>query len=173
MWNANDSKKPTGEAKMDKDQALEEFSRSRTELLESIDGLAEQQMTQQPVEGSWTIKDLLAHLESWERTLLTPLANYTQSGKFTPEVIPDDLVWNDQQAENWRMKSLQTVISELHDTRREILEQVSKLNPAQWEVELTAPWRGRGTLADLIAGLSWHENEHLESIHNWIKKNRT
>jgi len=158
---------------MDKDQALEEFSRSRADLLESLEGLTEQQMTQQAVEGSWTIKDLLAHLTSWERTLLVPLVSYAQGGEFLPEVILDDLVWNDQQASNWRGKSLQTVIAELHDTRRGILEQVSKLKPAQWEVVLPAPWRGRGTLADLIAGLSWHENEHLASIHKWIEKNKT
>ena len=126
---------------MDKVQALEKFSHSRAELLESIEGLTEQQMTQQAVEGFWTIKDLLAHLASWERTLLIPLIDYAQSGEFAPEVIPNDLVWNDQQAKNWQAKSLQTVIAELHDTRRDILKQVSKLKPAQWEVELTAPWR--------------------------------
>lgn len=157
---------------MDKEKALEEFARSRAELLKSIEGLSERQMTQEAVEGSWTIKDILAHLTSWEKTLLVPLIDYAQGGEFLPVVIPNDLAWNEQQAAGWQDKSLQTVITELHDTRQEILEQANKLRPAQWEVRLPAPWRSHGTLADLISGLSWHEDEHLETIHKWLEKNK-
>ncbi len=157
---------------MDKLKALEEFSNSRAKLLKSIEGLDEYLMTQETVDGTWTVKDILAHLTSWERTLLVPLYAYAQTGEFLPEVIPDDLAWNDQQAAKWQRKSLKTVISELHETRREILEQVARLKPEQWESELAAPWRGKSTLAELISGLSWHENEHLESIHQWIEKDK-
>jgi len=155
---------------MDKEEALERFSHSRANLLSNIDGLSERQMTEEPVEGSWTIKDVLAHLTSWERTLLNPLIDYAQGGNFLPEVIPDDLAWNDKQAAEWQDKSLQTILTELHETRQAILEHISNLNGAQWEVQLLAPWRGSGTLADLISALSWHEDEHLESIQAWLEK---
>ena len=158
---------------MDKDEALEKFSRSRAELLNSIEGLSEQQMTQEAVEGTWTIKDVLAHLTSWERTLLNPLVDYAQGGDFLPEVIPDDLAWNDEQAAEWQEKSLQTVFAELHETRQAMMEHSFKLNDAQWKVQLPAPWRGHGTIADLISGLSWHEDEHLESIQAWLEKKQT
>lgn len=43
---------------MDKLKALEEFSNSRAKLLKSIADLDERQMTQEPVEGTWTIKSV-------------------------------------------------------------------------------------------------------------------
>ncbi len=157
---------------MDRKKTLEEFSRSRAELLKSIEGLSEQQMTQEAVEGSWTIKDVLAHLTSWERTVLIPLIDYAQGDDFLPQVIPDDLAWNDQQAAEWQARPLQTAFNELHETRQAILEYLDKLDDAQWEIQLPAPWRGHGTIADLISGLSWHEDEHLESIRKWLNKNK-
>jgi uncharacterized damage-inducible protein DinB len=147
-----------------KDQALDNLAQSRQALLAAIAGFSAAEQAQLPAEGVWTIKDLLAHVTSWENATLVPLRGFAASGAFQPEAISDHLAWNDQQAKRWQSLSLETIQQELHTTRQALLAEASKLADAQWEEALPAPWGGTGTLAQLLAGLAWHEMEHVHSI---------
>jgi hypothetical protein len=153
---------------LDKETALKKLAESRQALLDSIRGVDETDLAQQPVEGDWTSKDLLAHITSWELTILQPLEQWLVSGSFEPASIPDHLAWNEQQARLWQTKTLAQIQSELETTRQEILKHAAQLQPAQWKLILSAPWGGEGTLAQLLSGLAWHEMEHIENIHKWL-----
>jgi hypothetical protein len=152
---------------MDKKATLSKLAESRNALLQSIFGLEETDIINIPVEGVWTIKDLLSHITSWELVTLAPMRHFVETGIFDPEPIPDHLIWNDEQARLWQRKSMVTVMQELEAVRREILDQAELLTISQWEHVVTAPWGGEGTLAEILSGLAWHENEHVNSIERW------
>ncbi len=149
---------------MDKDTAITKLEGSRRALLESIQGLSETQLSQKPVEGTWTAKDLISHVTTWEITVLQPLKQLLETGTFMPTPIPNHLAWNDQQALIWQQKTLAQVQDEMNITRQQLIAAAEKLPPAQWDLVLLAPWGGEGTLAQLLAGLAAHEMEHAESI---------
>jgi hypothetical protein len=77
---------------MNKKETLDQLAESRQIFLQALEGLSEAQIIQDPVEGIWTIKDLLAHLASWEKSCLIPLRAFAARGAFAPEAIPDHRV---------------------------------------------------------------------------------
>jgi len=153
---------------MDKFETLDRLTKSRQAFLLAIEGLSEEQMAQIPVVGTWTVKDLLAHLASWEKNCLVPLRSYAAGGVFIPEMIVDHLVWNEAQAKRWRSQSLAEILAEYQAVRDEMVALVTSLPEAQWAVKLAAPWGGEASVIELCSGLIWHESiEHLKSIVQW------
>lgn len=153
---------------MNKRETLDQLVKSRLVFLHTIDGLSESQISQIPVEGTWTVQDLLAHLATWEKACLLPLRSYAAGGAFIPELIPDDLAWNEAQSQIWRRQSFPEILAEYQAVREEIMALMSALPEDRWAVKLPAPWGGEATLAELCSGLIWHEStEHLKSITQW------
>lgn len=149
-------------------ESLAQLAESRQVFLHTLQGLSEAQITREPVEGIWTIKDLLAHLASWENCCLVPLRVYAAGGDFIPEAIPDHNAWNHAQSQRWQAQSLAAILADYHAIRDEFVTLAAALPEDRWEVKLPAPWGGEATLEELCAGLVWHEKiEHLKSINYW------
>lgn len=134
-------------------------------------------MTELPVEGFWTMKDILGHLTSWEQVCLIPLRDYA-NGARKAEIIQDYLSWNDIQAAHKQEIPLETALSELTSVRQEIEALVGSMTDQQWVTSLHFPWDERGSLEAMIAGLSWHEREHAKTIHEcrksrWLRDTST
>jgi uncharacterized damage-inducible protein DinB len=158
---------------MNKDEALARFSVSRQALLVTIARLSEFEIIGFPVEGTWSVKDLLGHLAAWERTLIEPLSVFAAGGAFTPEIITNHDAWNKEQSEKRIAASLAQIKEELEFVRREILASSAGLSDSQWEMVFQAPWGEQNSLSEMISGLAWHEEEHTKSIQKFLeyKKN--
>jgi DinB superfamily len=153
---------------VDKTKTLGRLEKSRQAFLQAIAGLSETQIIGSQVEGIWTIKDLLAHLTSWERACAVPLRFYASGGNFLPEAIQDIDKWNESQARRWRGQTVSEIQAEYQAVRAELVELISILPADRWDVKLHAPWGGEATVAELCSGLVWHESiEHLKSILQW------
>jgi uncharacterized damage-inducible protein DinB len=149
--------------------ALKKLSKSRQALLKAIASVVDEDIHSVPIEGVWTIKDLLSHITSWDLVTLIPLRHFVENSVFDPEPIPDHLTWNDEQAKMWKGKPLATVMQDLEMIRQEIVNQAEQLSDSQWEIIIPAPWGGEGSLTEILGGLAWHENEHVKSILRWRK----
>ena len=149
---------------MDKQTALKRFTTSRKKLLKAISCLNEADILSRPLDGIWTCKDLLAHIHSWEMTLIEPLRVFTQTGQFPVQVIPDHLAWNDQQALLWKNRPLAVILEDLSLSHGETLALAEQMTDSQWQQVFDAPWGGQCTIADMIAGLAWHANAHIKKI---------
>ena len=155
---------------MNKKEIIDQLAESRQAFLHALEGLQDDQINQAPVEGTWTIKDLLAHLASWENTCLVPLRIYSSGGEFVPDPIPNHDVWNQAQAQRWQSQTLAETLADYQSIREEFVALISALPDACWNVKLPAPWGGEATIAELCSGLAWHEKtEHLKSIQHWKK----
>jgi len=152
---------------MSKEKALRYLARSREDLQQALDGLSNKEMTQVPVEGVWTIKDVLGHLTSWEEALLKPLRSYADGGPFDGQVIEEYLTWNDEQAAHKKGLSLDTILDELTSVREKLIAMATRLSDRQYEQQVTFPWGERGTVDKALHGLSLHEREHLRTIQRW------
>lgn len=149
---------------VNKQDALTRFSQSREELLEALNGLDDTDCTGSRVEGVWTIKDLLGHITAWEIAFLIPLRSCLAGNPFSPEDILDHDAWNADQARKRSKIPLQEVLKEMISAREQILSLVEALSDEQWSEVLPAPWGSQETLAHMIDGLAWHEEEHTSSI---------
>jgi hypothetical protein len=141
---------------------------SRHSLLLLIEKLSEEDLTRHPVEGVWTIKDLLAHLSSWERVTLEPMVTFAREGVYTPAPIHDENRWNALQSQSWQGKTLSQTLDNLISSRQELIQQVSNLPEDLLHIPVQAPWGGQETIIQILEGLAWHEEEHTKSIENWL-----
>ena len=158
---------------MKKEEAFARFSTSRRLLGEAIADLGESDVTGPPVEGIWTIKDLLGHLTAWEQTLIEPLAAFAAGEPFEAENISDHDAWNHAQAVKRSSASLAQIQDELDAKRQELLANLDKLSDIQWEQSFRAPWGDQNTIIEMIDGLAWHEEEHTKSILRILSNKRS
>jgi uncharacterized damage-inducible protein DinB len=149
---------------MDREKAIVRIKTSRQELLQVIQGLSPAQCCTAAVEGTWTVKEVIEHICAWDTSLSHPLRHFLEGEEFTPEVIQDHDAWNLHQVAQRQGKSFAEVLDEAKSTRFELISLTDQLAPVDWERIFQIPWGGRGTLAEMIAGLAWHEREHAKSI---------
>lgn len=158
---------------MKKEEALDRFSTSRRRLQETIADLDETDLTGHPVEGIWSIKDLLGHITAWEQTLIAPVAAFAAGGSFRSATISNHDAWNHAQAAGRSSASIAQIQEELDAKRQELLANLEKLSDSQWEGSFQAPWGGQNTILEMISGLAWHEEEHTKSILKFLSNKRS
>jgi uncharacterized damage-inducible protein DinB len=150
--------------KVEKEEELSRFKDSRQALMNAIDGLSAAELVTQPVEGIWTVKDLLGHITAWEQALLEPLSEFVFGNPFKAEEIPDHDAWNAVQAARCADRSYPEILNELANTRQKLIKAVEKLSEGQYHQVYQAPWGDQNTFIEMISGLAWHEEEHTKSI---------
>lgn len=148
----------------DKASTLERFRNSRQAVEEAIRSVGDLDLQTQPVEGEWTVKDLAAHLTSWEAVSLPDLRLYASGGLYYPDVINDHDAWNMAQMVLWRYKTAAIILQEMAEVRREVDDLVSSISEDRWQDHIIMPWGLPGTLFDFVDGLRYHDDEHLEAI---------
>jgi len=144
-------------------------------LFESLlNGLSEAQSTTSGVEGSWSVKDMLAHLSAWEKVLLDRLgaALSRQAAQYPPILSEDDVHRFNAQvyAEN-QGRSLPAVLLEFRNLYTGVLTVLEALD----EAFLIHPMPLDYPLDNLIAweiiraNTSDHYQEHRLALEAWLK----
>jgi uncharacterized damage-inducible protein DinB len=155
---------------MDKAEIFERLNQCRQALLETLEKIPKDELINELVEGQWTIKEIICHLTAWELTVLEPLSGFVQINEFKPALIEDHDLWNAEQTASREAMDIQQVLDELEATRELLISEASLLSVEQWDQVLPAPWGGQGCIANLLSGLAWHENEHLQTIQLWRQR---
>ena len=111
---------------MRKEQLLERLDKAWRELIVSYAGLSEAQLTQSGVVGDWSVKDLLAHVTTWEEESLKHLP-HIHAGETPPRysVAYGGIdAFNALMTEQKRALSLAEVLRQLDETHRRLVEYV-------------------------------------------------
>ena len=111
-------------ARSTRDKLLQTIEARWAELRESIDGLSDEGMRAPGVVGDWSVKDILAHITSWEMEALKHLPEIA-AGK--PQQRYKDVyggldAFNALTFEENRERSLDEVRSRLHETHQQLLD---------------------------------------------------
>ncbi|HEX9132897.1 MAG TPA: DinB family protein [Ktedonobacteraceae bacterium] len=110
---------------MDKQQLLKQLEKAWLAIKESYVGLSDSQMTESGVMGTWSVKDILAHVTTWEEEALRYLPliitggrppRYTQYGGID--------AFNAQMAEQKRDLTLSRVLEQLDETHRRLVDYI-------------------------------------------------
>lgn len=140
---------------------------SRNKILAAISELLNDELEKVPIEGTWTVKDILGHISAWDTTCIGPLSDFIQGAGYNPTLVKDHLAWNTHQSKKRQSLTLDAIWEEFNSTRSELLTLIDSISSESLQVEATAPWGETGTLEQIILGLAWHENEHAETINKW------
>src|SRR5205807_10077313 len=99
---------------MDKQQLLKQLEKAWTTIEESYAGLSDAQLTEPGVMGEWSVKDILAHVTTWEEEALKYLPLILTGGR-PPRYIQYGGIdgFNVQMAEQKRDLALSEVLRQL------------------------------------------------------------
>jgi len=155
-----------------KSKMMNSITQERKLLEELIFSLSEEQLLQPTLEGGWSVKDIMAHITSWEGLMIGWLKT-TKLGEI-PQMLPPGLTWDDLDIWNDRIYSenkdmpLSLVIDNFHASHQIALKTVEGFS----EDELMNPdryaWRDGKPLATIVAANTyWHYAEHREQLLKW------
>ena len=147
---------------MDKQKLLKQLEKTWAAFKEAYAGLSEEQMMEPGVTGDWSVKDILAHVTTWEQEALKVLPIILEGGR-PPRysVIYGGIdAFNAQMAEQNRSLSLSEVLKGLDETHRRLIETVQNAPEEQFTRETRFRRRLR---LDTYS----HYPEHTRMIQEW------
>jgi len=147
----------------DRDEVYSLLEAAHKELLAAIDGLTPEQMAI-PVFDDWSVKDILAHIVSWEEYTLLDLQRVARGH------MPALASFKQVDVDNWnamvmglrRDFPLDQVMHELEANRKATIAALDALPD-----ERLAQGQFARIWASITAG---HDHEHAEHIRKWRQK---
>ena len=149
---------------MKKHQVFQKLEQTWTELKESYAGLSQAQLTEPGVLGEWSVKDILAHVTTWEEEALKYLPLILSGGRpprYTRYGGIDG--FNAQMAEQKRGTALTEVLGQLEGTHRRLIDYLHSVPEEQFTRE--TPFRHRLRL-DTYS----HYPLHARAIREWRER---
>lgn len=147
----------------EKTDAIAALESARKEMMKAIDGIPDDKMTT-PAFGTWSVKDVLCHLTSWDQYAESDLrrvarGHVPQLATFRMEEIDD---WNAWLMRSRNLFSLSQARLELEESEREVTKALDVLPDALF---------GAGQPARLLADalISGHTG-HAADIQEWRQK---
>lgn len=146
---------------MDRQRLLRRLDKAWAALRESYVGLSDSQLTEPGVTGDWSVKDILAHVTTWEGEALKHLPLIIAGGRPPRYVRYGGIdAFNAKTTEEKRGLSLPEVLRQLDDTHGRLIDFVQRTPEAQF----TRDTRFRRRLRlDTYS----HYPKHAEAIREW------
>jgi hypothetical protein len=163
---------------------LEQLENSRLRLHNAISGLEPEVCTRAPVEGYWTIKDILGHIVSWNdefrREIEMILQGQHPGFEYIISFENDYRDWNLQQYERKRSWSWEFILDDLQRDHLEAVALVQRLELERYELRGVIPWSPAAreppvepsledteSIETLVSAHWWHAGGHIEAIMRW------
>jgi hypothetical protein len=154
---------------MDKQELLGKLDQSHRELMGAYTGLSEQALEEEPVDGQWTVRDLLIHISHWHDWALGFIDTFVKDGQVT-YVPPSDFDTVNAQVVSQRRENVNMIdlVDELTTQYRRMRQAIMSVSPEQ----LQQPWPIAGSdktrnLTTCVMDEIEHDNEHAEQILKW------
>jgi hypothetical protein len=121
---------------MDRQQLLNKLDKAWAAFKESYTGLSELQLTEPGVTGDWSVKDILAHVTTWEEEALKYLPLISKGGR-PPRYITYGGIdaFNAKMTEQKGGLSLADVLRQLDETHGRLIDYVQSVPEEQFTRE--------------------------------------
>ncbi len=135
----------------------------------TIDGLHDSAWEKPGACGIWSVKDIIAHLASFELMLVDVLASFT--GSEEPAVHLTRFIelgpqFNDAEVDRRKAQSTRETLQEYNDAHMQVMSLAARIDPAVFARVGTLPWYGEVySLDDFIVYTFYgHKREHSAQI---------
>lgn len=152
---------------MDRQQLLKLLDKEWQALQESYAGLSDAQLAEPGVIGTWSVKDILAHVTTWEEEALKVLPLILEGGRPPRYSVMYGGIdaFNAQRTEQKRSLSLSDVMAQLEDTHRRLIGYVQSAPDELFRRETRFRRRLR---LDTYS----HYPLHTQAIRDWRERSR-
>ena len=137
-------------------------------VLQAIEGLPESAWEIPGACGVWSIKDIIAHLASYEHVMVDVLSTFVSSGPtaYLSKFTEPGGGFNDSEVAARKEKTVREVLGEFNDTHAQVMSLVERIPVETFRQTGTLPWYGMDyALDDFIVYTQYgHKREHSAQI---------
>jgi len=137
-------------------------------VLQTIEGLPESAWETPGACGVWSVKDIIAHLTSYEHVLVDVLSAFVGGGPtpYLNKYTDPEGQFNDSEVELRKGKTVREVLGEYNDTHEQVRSLVARIPVETFRQTGTLPWYGMEyALDDFIVYTQYgHKREHSAQI---------
>ena len=143
------------------------LSLARHELLAVAAVIPSTERETRPVEGSWSLKQVLGHLSDYERLGVIALRQVAAGREPAYEQTIEDFEgFNAERGPAWAALPWVEVWTHYIATRRAMLEVTLALDDAALARPFTAPWLTTTTPSGYLLDMAGHEQEHADALRH-------
>ncbi len=137
-------------------------------VLQTIDGFPESAWDTSGACGVWSVKDIIAHLASYEHVLVDVLTTFVDGG-LTPSLtlfLESGGQFNDSEVVARKDKTVREVVDEYDDTHEQVMSLAARIPVEMFRQTGALPWYGMEyALDDFIVYTQYgHKREHSAQI---------
>jgi hypothetical protein len=150
---------------MDRRQLLRRIDRAWRDFQDSHAGLSNEQMLEPAVTGAWSVRDLIAHVTTWDEEALKHLPLVLKGGKPPRYSLTYGGIdaFNALMTEQKKALSLPEVLRQMNDAHRRVLDLIESAPESQLKVETRFRHR-------LRLDTYGHYPKHAQAIRKWREK---
>lgn len=138
-------------------------------VLRTLDGLPKTEWETPGVCGTWSVKDIIAHLASYEHLLIDVLSTFLDGG-LTPYLEKmrtlGPLQFNDDEVALRQDKTIADVLAEYNDIHAQTMALAARIPAETYQQNGTLPWYGPEYDLDdfIVYSFYGHKREHSAQI---------
>ena len=159
---------------MKRDEAITRLRAARRELQDALAGLIQEDMLRPNAVNHWSLKDLLAHIASWDEEQLRVIQAFAMQPEpqyaYTISDRNDFGSWNEAEIQLRKSRTLQQILSEFENARRDLIQVVEGVTDQVLQRPKTTSWGKQLTGLELLDEEAEHDIEHAKDIRSWRKK---
>ena len=149
---------------------LADINDSYTKFKAQLASLSEEQLTTPGVNGTWSIKDNIAHLSAWHKVLLARLLAVRDLTHYEDAITGLDVdTVNERFYQQDKTRSLNDVLAEFDTSHQQIVQTLEGMTDEQ--INKPQDWLGGQPVLSYIAGDTVeHYEEHSQIIQTWLDR---
>ena len=145
---------------MNLEEAIQFFILDHQKLVKVLSKLTRKQLSDEKVQGTWTVKDIIAHISAWNWELITQ-ADLVLSGKKPWYTDTTEAEFNEKAVKTRESWSLERILSEWSESFDALLARLNELSQDEWSFELDEEWPEGGKITvSSIFGYRYHGEGH-------------
>ncbi len=137
-------------------------------VLQTIEGFPESAWETPGACGVWSVKDIIAHLASYEHVLVDVLTTFVSSNStpYLSKFTDPGGNFNDLEVAARKGKSVKEVLDEFNDTYAQVMSLITRIPVETFRQAGTIPWYGLEYALDdyIVYAYYGHKREHSAQI---------
>jgi uncharacterized damage-inducible protein DinB len=135
----------------------------RNRFMSALGGMFEQDMFSVEVCGYWTVKDVMAHMLSWDEEILRTAEHWTVERPWQYGAHYDD-EWNESEVAKRAEMDVIALADGLATCQRKLMQLFDQLSDQDLGTMSLAPWGERMSLLSFLHEMALHNSTHRENL---------
>jgi uncharacterized damage-inducible protein DinB len=135
----------------------------RNRFMNALGGMFEQDMFSVEVCGYWTVKDVMAHMLSWDEEILRTVEHWTADRPWQHGALYDD-EWNEFGVAQRANMDVIELADGLATCQRKLMQLFDQLSDQDLTAMSIAPWGERMSLLSFIYEMALHNSTHRANL---------